>query len=146
MKLTALLGALFFASTPAFADDLTYLKCNGTVQFKAIDKTEKKVFEEREEEVVIYYEIDLKKKLLTASNDPEVPSSVKISNGIIVEEIEVLEQGTKTGNISTEIEYAPPGKITGIMTASEKDESVAFRGELSGSCEASDVAAYEASK
>ena len=65
MKLPILLGALLLSASPAFAEDLVYLKCNGTVLMKQIDTTEKV---ELTKEVTMHYKIDTKKKLLLESH------------------------------------------------------------------------------
>ena len=145
MKPLLTLGALLLSASAVIADDLIYLKCNGTVQFKEIDSTEKKILKEINKEVTIHYEIDAKKQLLVDSSDPKDPSAIKIWNGMIFEQIK-LKEGTMTGNIHTQIAYDLPGKIAGRSTVREDDSNFEYVADLAGSCEASDASAYEASK
>ena len=66
MKLPLLLTTLLLSATPSLAEDLVYLRCNATAHFKQIDLTEIKVVNEKiDEGVVVHYEIDLNKNLLS---------------------------------------------------------------------------------
>ncbi|QNI48555.1 putative conserved secreted protein [Synechococcus sp. A18-25c] len=147
MKLTALLGALLLTASPTSAEDLVYLKCDATIQYKQIDLIEKVVVDEQIENTIIHYEIDLLKKLLTDSDDPEGSSVVKIFNGMIFSQIEGYKQGTMNVNfVDTQIAFDPPGKISGRSTIRANDNSFEVTADLAGRCEASDASAYESSK
>ena len=148
MKLPLLLTTLFFTSTPALAEDLVYLRCNATAHFKHIDLTEMKVVNEKiDEGVVVHYEIDLNKNLLTDSDDPENPVLVKVQNGMIFSQNSAFTKGRMNVNFfDAQIVFEPPGRINARSTAKANDNSFEVTVDISGVCEASDAETYEASK
>ncbi len=46
----------------------------------------------------------------------------------------------------THLQYDPPGEVVGTLFQKDRDRNLEYGGTLSGSCEASDASAYEASK
>ena len=147
MKLPLIFTTFLLSASPVLADDLLYLKCNGTINLKQIDLTEMRVVDEESEGNVVHYEIDLNNNLLTDSDDPENPSAVRIQNGMIFSQISGYSNGSMHVNfVNTQIAFDPPGRIAGRSTIRANDNSFEVIADLSGRCEASDASAYEASK
>ena len=148
MKLPLLLTTLLLSATPSLAEDLVYLRCNATAHFKQIDLTEMKVVNEKiDEGVVVHYEIDLNKNLLTASDDPENPVLVKVQNGMIFSQNSAFTEGRMNVNfVDAQIAFEPPGTINARSTAKANDNSFEVTVDISGVCEASDAETYEVSK
>ena len=147
MKLPLLFTTFFLSASPVLADDLLYLKCTGTINFKQVDLTEMRVIDEESQGNVVHYEIDLNNNLLTDSDDPENPSAVKIQNGMIFSQISGYSKGAMSVQfVDTQIAFDPPGRIAGRSTIRANDNSFEVIADLSGRCEASDDSAYEASK
>ena len=148
MKLPLLLTTLLLSATPSLAEDLVYLRCNATAHFKQIDLTEMKVVNEKiDEGVVVLYEIDLNKNLLTDSDDPENPVLVKVQNGMVFSQNSAFTKGRMNVNfVDAQISFEPPGRINARSTAKANDNSFEVTVDISGVCEASDAETYEASK
>ena len=143
MKLPMLLGILLLSASPAVAGDLVYLKCTGTVQWGEIESSGEK--SELTEELTLHFKIDTKKKLYIDSNNPENQREVKIWNGVVFEQLNDFGEDA-TGIMNAQISYDPPGKIISKITLRDNNTSVEYTHEYTGSCEASDASAYEASK
>ena len=128
------------------ADEFLYLKCDTTVQYQymKIDTVQ----EVGEMDLVLYYELDLKNKLLTDSaysEDP--PNEVKIQNGMVIEELELRDDVFMATEIRfTKFEFDPPGKFVGSSYVEMDDNSLVYEAELEGICETSSKSAYEARK
>ena len=148
MKLPLLLTTLLLSATPSLAEDLVYMRCNATAHFKQIDLTEMKVVNEKiDEGVVVHYEIDLNKNLLSDSDDPENPVLVKVQNGMIFSQNSAFTKGRMNVNFfDAQIAFEPPGRINARSTARANDNSFEVTVDISGVCEASDAQSYEASK
>ena len=144
MKLQLLLTTLLLSATPAIADDPLYLKCNTTVQYRKFDM----VREAGEMDLVLYYKLDLKNKLLTDSAYSEQPpNKVKIQNGMVIEELELRDDVFMATEIRfTKFEFDPPGKFVGSSYVEMDDNSLVYEAELEGICETSSKSAYEARK
>ena len=101
-----------------------------------------------EMDLVLYYELDLKNKLLTDSaysEDP--PNEVKIQNGMVIEELELRDDVFMATEIRfTKFEFDPPGKLVGSSYVEMDDNSLVYVAELEGICETSSKSAYEARK
>ena len=143
MKYLQLLGSLLLSAPPAVADDLIYVKCNGTVQWGQIESSGEK--SEVTEEITLHFKIDTKEKFYIDSNNPENLHKVKIWNGVVFEQFTDFEQPF-TGIMNTQIAYDPPGKMISKTTMRDNKTSVEYTQEVSGICEASDASAYETSK
>lgn len=144
MKLPLLLTTMLLTASPAVADELLYLKCNTTVQYKTIDT----VREAGEMDLVLYYELDLKNKLLTDSAySEEPPNEVKIQNGMVIQELELRDDEDMSTEIRfTKFSFDPPGKFVGSSYVETDDNSFIYDAKLVGSCKASNKSAYEARK
>ena len=147
MKLLHFLTTLLLSASPSSVGDFLYLKCDVTMQYKQI----RPFPEDGEKDVVLYYEVDVKSKLLTDSaysEDP--PNEVKIQNGMIIEEFEEYEEYDGANMLMetrfTQIAFDPPGKIVGRAYVKTDDNSFESTSELEGICEASNKFEYEASK
>ena len=143
MKSLLALSALLLSALPAVADDLVYLKCTGTVQWGEIKPSGET--SQETEEITLYFKIDTKEKFYIDSNNPENLHKVKIWNGMVFEQFTDFKEPA-TGIMNTQIAYDPPGKIISKTTMRGNNTSVEYTHEVSGICEASDAASYEASK
>ncbi len=143
MKLTIIFSALLLSASPAVADDLVYLKCIGTVQWGEIKPSGEK--SEVTEELTLHFKIDTKEKFYIDSNNPENKHEVKIWNGVVFEQFTDFKEPA-TGIMNSQIAYDPPGKMISKTTMRDNNTSVEYTHEVSGICEASDAASYEASK
>ena len=142
MKPQLLRTTLLLSATSAIAEDPLYLKCNTTVQYRKFDM----VREAGEMDLVLYYKLDLKNKLLTDSAYSEQPpNKVKIQNGMVIEELELRDDELMdTENWFTKFLFDPPGKFVGSSYVESDDKSFIYEAELEGSCEASNKSAFEA--
>ena len=143
MKYLPLLGALLLSASSAVADDLVYLKCTGTIQWGEIKPSGEK--SQETEEITLHFKIDTKEKFYIDSNNPENQHEVKIWNGLVFEQFTDFKEPA-TGIMNSQIAYDPPGKMISKTTLRDNNTSVEYTHEVSGICEASDAAAYEASK
>ena len=143
MKLPILLGALLLSASPVLADDLVYLKCTGTLQWGEIKPSGEK--SQETEEITLQFKIDTKEKFYIDSNNPENLHKVKIWNGVVFEQFTDFKQPF-TGIMNVQIAFDPPGKMIAKTKARDNSPSVEYTQEVSGICEASDAASYEASK
>ena len=142
MKLPLLLTTLLLSASPAVAGNLLYLKCNVKVQYKKIETVQ----EAGEMDLVLYYKLDLKNKLLTDSAYSEQPpSKVRIENGTVIEELELRnDELMDAENWLTKFAFDPPGKFVGSSYVESDDKSFIYEAELEGNCEASNKSAFEA--
>ena len=142
MKLTALLSALLLSASPALADDFLYLKCDTKIKYNMISPYP----EEGEKDHVIYYEVDLKNKILTDLAYINEAYEVKIKNGVIFYTSEDYdEEKMLTETVTTEISFDPPGRIVSSASAKSIGNNFEYTAELEGICEALDKSAYEES-
>ena len=143
MKLPLLLTTLLLSASPALADDLLYLKCNTTIKYNQIKPYPK----EGEEDLVLYYEIDFKNKMVTdlaLALNGEGSFEMKIENGLILIKEKVYdEEGTLTESEQTEISYDPQGRIVGVDFTNDLDDNFVASADLEGSCESSNKSAIE---
>ena len=143
MKLPILLVTLLLSASSAVADDLVYLKCTGTIQWGEIKPSGEK--SQETEEITLHFKIDTKEKFYIDSNNPENQHEVKIWNGLVFEQFTDFKEPA-TGIMNSQIAYDPPGKMISKTTLRDNNTSVEYTHEVSGICEASDAASYEASK
>ena len=140
MKLTPLLSALLLSAAPVVADDFLYLKCDTKIKYNMI----RPYPEEGEKDHVIYYEVDLKNKILTDLAYIDETYEVKIENGVIFQTSEDYdEEKMLTETMTTEISVDPPGRIVSRASAKSVDNSFEYTAELRGVCETSNTG-YEA--
>ena len=140
MKLTPLLSALLLSAAPVIADDFLYLKCDTKIKYNMI----RPYPEEGEKDHVIYYEVDLKNKILTDLAYIDETYEVKIENGVIFQTSEDYdEEKMLTETMTTEISFDPPGSIVSRASAKSVDNSFEYTAELRGVCETSNTG-YEA--
>ena len=72
MKLFPIIGALLLSASPAVADDFVYLKCKATIESEVFDWNLVKRVKEWEQDAVIHYKIDINKKVVIVSSEPEI--------------------------------------------------------------------------
>ena len=143
MKFSLLLTTLLLTVSPVFADDILYLKCDTKIKYNMI----RPYPEEGEKDHVVYYEVDLKNKILTDLAYIDETYDVKIENGVIFQASENYdEEKMLTEAMTTEISFDPPGRIVSSASAKSVDNSFEYTAELEGSCEASNKSAYEESQ
>ena len=143
MKLTPLLSALLLSASPVVADDFLYLKCDTKIKYNMI----RPYPEEGEKDHVIYYEVDLKNKILTDLAYIDETYEVKIENGVIFQIDENYDEELMvTESMQSEISYDPPGRFVASGSATSVDGSFEYTAELEGRCEASNKSEYEAAQ
>ena len=124
MRLTALLGALFVAGTPAFADDLLYLQCKGELTSEVTNTETSEVIEKNKGKHSKTYMLDRERRRMMSKGgqwlnaeiiDGVVTSSGKTGQGfrsteetvrISISPVSeyVYQQSIKQGRISVEID------------------------------------------
>ena len=140
MKLTALIGALLLSASPALADDFLCLKCDTKIKYNMTAPFPN----EGEEDLILYYQVDLKNKILT---DIDKSYEVKIENGVIFQIDENYDEELMvTESMQSEISYDPPGRFVASGSATSVDGSFEYTAELEGRCEASNKSEYEAAQ
>ena len=142
-----LIGALLLSASPAVADDFLYLKCKGTIKSTVFDWNLIKRVKELEQDTVIVYKLDINKKIVFVSSEPEIANQFETDLnqlGSIAWKTEYSKEGI-FGEDTTHLQYDPPGEVGGTMYQSDRDRRLEYEGTLSGSCKGSDASAYEAS-
>ena len=151
MKLTALLGVLCVAGTPAFAGNFLYLKCEVTIERTVFDWNLGEQISEREIDDVIHYKIDIKGDVVFDSTEPQVANEITWdlnTREIAWKTVKERGSGSTHEEYTTHLQYETPGYVVGTLYQSDRDRDrfIEDSGSFSGVCEASDAETYEASK
>ncbi|WP_413440391.1 hypothetical protein [Synechococcus sp. MIT S1220] len=72
MKLIRHIGALLLSASPVIADDFVYVKCKATIKSTVFDWNLIKQVKEWGQDAVIFYKLDINKKIVFVSPEPEI--------------------------------------------------------------------------
>ena len=158
MKLPIILGALLLSSTPAFADDFVYLRCETKTQLRVIDAETAKVIRDFEEVESTnennisneIYRIDLKNSQYTHHQDGNRKSDVQAKIDAKIKNGKLMHYGEgPRGYIETKISFDPPGEIlingSYVGFAMDGMRPLTYIGEYitKGSCKEVDASVFE---
>jgi len=141
MKFSLLLGALLFSASPAFADELLYLKCPAKVEFKAWDRDTQKVLEEKTQFYTYAYKVDIDKRQLTSSGNKKT-MNFSINNG----EITVITDSTSQQQVANQllkIRIKPPFTRSNTLSIFDYERSIKGKWIGIGECTQVDAAEFE---
>ena len=134
MKLPIIFSALLLSASPAFADDLIYLKCDVKATTTTIQSSTNEVLDKKDLATEGFYKIDTINSRLTSDNSGDW-EDVTIANGIATDQFKEVENGlTSVGKAF--IEFSPPGVVSMEYTASEDD--ILLKMVATGTCQNTD--------
>ena len=139
MKLPIIFSALLLSASPAFTDDLIYLKCDVKATKITIQASTNEILEKRDFATEGFYKIDTINSRLTSDNSGDW-EDVTIANGIATDQFKEVENGvTSVGKAF--IEFSPPGVVNMEYTASEDD--ISLKMVMTGNCQNTDSGTAE---
>ena len=134
MKLPIIFSALLLSASPAFADDLIYLKCDVKATTTTIQSSTNEVLVKKDLATEGFYKIDTINSRLTSDNSGDWEDAT-IVNGIATGQFNEVENGvTVVGNAL--IEFSPPGVFNMQYTASQDD--ILLKMVMTGTCQNTD--------
>ena len=134
MKLPIIISALLLSASPAFADDLIYLKCDVKVTTTTIQSSTNEVLDKKDLATEGFYKIDTINSRLTSDNSGDW-EDVIIANGIATDQFKEVENGV-TSEGKAFVEFSPPGVFGMEYTASEDD--ISLKMVVTGTCQNTD--------
>ena len=134
MKLPIIISALLLSASPAFADDLIYLKCDVKVTTTTIQSSTNEVLDKKDLATEEFYKIDTINSRLTSDNSGD-SKDVTIANGIATDQFKEVENGV-TSEGKAFVEFSPPGVFGMEYTASEDD--ISLKMVVTGTCQNTD--------
>ena len=134
MKLPIIISALLLSASPAFADDLIYLKCDVKATTTTIQSSTNEVLDKKDLATEEFYKIDTINSRLTSDNSGDW-EDVIIANGIATDQFKEVENGV-TSEGKAFVEFSPPGVFGMEYTASEDD--ISLKMVVTGTCQNTD--------
>ena len=134
MKLPIIISALLLSASPAFADDLIYLKCDVKATTTTIQSSTNEVLDKKDLATEEFYKIDTINSRLTSDNSGD-SKDVTIANGIATDQFKEVENGV-TSEGKAFVEFSPPGVFGMEYTASEDD--ISLKMVVTGTCQNTD--------
>ena len=134
MKLPIIFSALLLSASPAFADDLIYLKCDVKATTTTIQSSTNEVLDKKDLATEEFYKIDTINSRLTSDNSGD-SKDVTIANGIATDQFKEVENGV-TSEGKAFVEFSPPGVFGMEYTASEDD--ISLKMVVTGTCQNTD--------
>ena len=134
MKLPIIISALLLSASPAFADDLIYLKCDVKATTTTIQSSTNEVLDKKDLATEGFYKIDTINSRLTSDNSGDW-EDVIIANGIATDQFKEVENGV-TSEGKAFVEFSPPGVFGMEYTASEDD--ISLKMVVTGTCQNTD--------
>ncbi len=134
MKLPIIISALLLSASPAFADDLIYLKCDVKATTTTIQSSTNEVLDKKDLATEEFYKIDTINSRLTSDNSGDW-KDVTIANGIATDQFKEVENGV-TSEGKAFVEFSPPGVFGMEYTASEDD--ISLKMVVTGTCQNTD--------
>ena len=141
MKFSLFLGALLFSASPAFADELLYLKCPAKFELKALEGETQKILEEKTESYTYVYKVNVDKRQLTSSGN-KLTKIFSVSNG----EITVINDSSsqkQINNMILKLRIKPPFTISGIGSIFNYDRNIDIKWNSTGECSKADASEFE---
>ena len=138
-KLSTLLSALLVSASPAVADDLVYLECEGKSVTTIKELKSNQILKREETTETIYHKVDLANSRTASAEDPEW-EEIKIVDGVSVEDKEFTEDGFVIKRKGS-WQVVPPGRFIGDSSFSNDTTSTTFKAR--GMCKGIDESLFE---
>ena len=139
MKLITLLGALLLSPTPAFADDLVYLNCQGKFTSKVVNLNSSGVIQENKGRHSKTYIIDIQRRMVMSRGGQWF--NAEIINGILTSSW-TLGQGKTTNKETVSMHFNPAGSYSSKKNI--RQGNISMDVETIGSCDKIDAADFGA--
>ena len=139
MKFHLVLGALLLSASPAIAEDLVYLECEGKSVTTIKELKSNQILKREETTETTHHKVDLANSRTATAKDPEW-EEVKVVNGAVVLNEESTEDGFEI-KIKGFWQIVPPGRYTAVGSFINDTTSTTF--ETRGMCKASDASVFE---
>ena len=139
MKSLLVLGALLVSASPAVADDIVYLECEGKSVTTIKELKSNQILKREETTETTHHKFDLVNSRSMAADNPQW-EEVKIVDGVVVLDEESTEDGFDI-KIKGSWQIVPPGRLTGDGSFINDTTSTTFK--LRGMCKASDASEFE---
>ena len=138
-KLSTLLSALLVSASPAVADDLVYLECEGKSVTAIKELKSNQILKREETTETTHHKVDLANSRTASAKDPAW-EEVKIVDGVVVSDEESTEDGFDI-KVNASWRIVPPGRFTADGLFINDTTSMTFT--IRGMCKASDASVFE---
>ena len=141
MKFSLFLGVLLFSASPAFTDELLYLKCPAKIELKSLEGDTRKILEEKTEFYTFAYKVNFDKRQLTSSGN-KLTMDFSLNNG----EITVIKDSTSQKQMRNEllkIRINPPFARSSTLSLFDYERSINYKFNSIGECTKVDASEFE---